>query len=342
MRHLLGCSMGDPAGIGPQVLLRAAAELETADCLLVGDPAVFHLHAERAGIDGARFHTSDGVDAVRHARQAGHRGPWLLGCSTAAEGFRPGHPQRSQGRPALDSIDYGDRLARAGEVDALVTAPVNKDLIATVEPGFRGHTEYLAQRAGVDDPIMLFAGPRPHIALLTTHLPTATAIALIRTDTVEATLRTLHDRWSACFGKLPTIGVAALNPHAGEGGRLGTEEARLLYPAIAATRADGIEARGPYAADSIFLRPELDVVLALYHDQGTILAKRAPRPTVNLTLGLPYIRTSPDHGTAYELAESGDADHRSMLAAMELAADLVGGGGAKHTASPLGDVDLDS
>ncbi len=342
MRPLLGCSMGDPAGIGPQVLLRAAAELERADCLFLGDASVFSLHAERSGIGGACFHTSDGIDAVRHARQAGDRGPWLLGCTTAADGFRLGHPQRTQGGPALDSIHYGERLARGGEVDALVTGPVNKDLIASVEPRFRGHTEYLAERAGVDNPIMLFAGPRPHIALLTTHLPTATAIALIRADTVEAMLRTLHDRWAACFGKSPTIGVAALNPHAGEAGRLGTEEARILYPAIAATGADGIQARGPYPADSIFLRPELDVVLALYHDQGTILAKRAPWPTVNLTLGLPYIRTSPDHGTAYELAESGDADHRPMLAAMELAADLVGGGGRETHASPSGDVDSDS
>ena len=331
MRPFLGCSMGDPAGIGPQILLRAAAELATADCLLIGDAAVFSKHAECAGLNPDSFRVIDGIDAAQRARSTGDRGPWMLPCTAAAEGFRPGHAQRTQGPAALDSINQGERLVRSGEVDALVTAPVNKDLIATVEPRFRGHTEYLAERAGVDTPIMLFAGPRPHIALLTTHLPTATAISLIRTDSVDAMLRRLHMRWASCFGKPPVIGVAALNPHAGEQGRLGTEEARILYPAIAATRADGIDARGPYAADSIFLRSELDVILALYHDQGTILAKRAPWPTVNLTLGLPYIRTSPDHGTAYDLAASGTADHRPMLAAMELAAELARGGGGRRT-----------
>ena len=315
--------MGDPAGVGPQILLHSAAKLQTADCLFIGDAAVFATHAECAGLDPNSFRVIDEIDAVRHARDTGDHGPWVLRCTSAAEGFRPGYPQRTQGRPILDSIDHGERLARSGAIDALVTAPVNKDLIAAVEPRFQGHTEYLAERAGVDMPVMLFAGPRPHIALLTTHMPTATAISLIRTDVVEARLRTLHARWPLCFGGLPTIGVAALNPHAGEQGRLGTEEARILYPAIIASRADGIDARGPYPADSIFLRSELDVVLALYHDQGTILAKRAPWPTVNLTLGLPYIRTSPDHGTAYDLAASGKADHGPMLAAMELAAELV-------------------
>ncbi|HJO03190.1 MAG TPA: 4-hydroxythreonine-4-phosphate dehydrogenase PdxA [Acidobacteriota bacterium] len=325
MKPLLGCSMGDPAGVGPQILLRSATELETADCLLIGDAAVFAKHAELAGLDPGCFCVVDGIDALRSARHGGDRGPWVLPC-TAAEGFRAGHPQRTLGGAVLESIDRGAALASDGEVDALVTAPVNKDLIAVVEPRFRGHTEYLAERAGVTTPIMLFAGPRPHIALLTTHLPTATAISLIRADVVETMLRALHARWSSCFGRTPAIGVAALNPHAGEQGRLGTEEARVLYPAIAATRADSIDARGPYPADSIFLRPELDVVLALYHDQGTILAKRAPWPTVNLTLGLPYIRTSPDHGTAYDVAASGKADHRPMLAAMELAAELATGG----------------
>lgn len=334
MKPLLGCSMGDPAGIGPQILLRAAAELESADCLFIGDPAVFSEHAECARLDPDDIRVVDGIDAAVQARDAGDLGPWVVPCTTAAAGFQLGHPQRAQGRAALDCIDHGAHLARSGQVDALVTAPVNKDLIATIEPRFRGHTEYLAELAGVDAPIMLFAGRRPHIALLTTHLPTATAISLIRRDVVEAMLRRLHDRWTSCFGRPPTIGVAALNPHAGEQGQLGTEESRILYPAIAATCADGIDARGPYPADSIFLRAELDVVLALYHDQGTILAKRAPWPTVNLTLGLPYIRTSPDHGTAYDLAASGKADHRPMLAAMELAAELTGGGGRRTHPSP--------
>ena len=199
---------------------------------------------------------------------------------------------------------------------------MNKDQIARHEPRFLGHTEMLAERVG-RDPIMLFAGIRPHVALLTTHLPTATALTLIRTDAVERMLRRLHDEWSATFGHTPRIGVAALNPHAGEGGRLGSEESRLLAPAIAVAREAGVSAHGPYPADSIFLREELDVVLALYHDQGTIIAKRAPTPSVNVTLGLPYVRTSPDHGTAYDRAAAGGADAEPMTVAVRLAAELA-------------------
>jgi 4-hydroxythreonine-4-phosphate dehydrogenase len=321
MKPLLGVTMGDPAGIGPEVVLRAAATTDAA-LLLLGDPALLAqlavtLTAHRPPVE------VESAAAARQAQARGEAGPWVLRCTTVPEGLTLGQPRSSEGRAALDCIVRGAYLAQEGAIDALVTAPVNKELIARHEPRFMGHTEFLAERAGARDPIMLFAGIRPQVALLTTHLPTATALTLIRTDAVRSMLGRLSAAWEEAFGHPPVVGVAALNPHAGEGGHLGTEESRVLAPAIAQAREAGIDARGPYPADSIFLHQELDVLLALYHDQGTIIAKRAPEPSVNVTLGLPYLRTSPDHGTAYEIAAAGTADASHMIAAVELARELA-------------------
>jgi len=385
-RPLLGCSMGDPAGIGPEILLTAAAELSSAEkpgaakeasaveepaaaCLFLGDAAVFATYAELLeSVDPPM--TVASPDAARAAADDGQPGPFLLECAPVAAGLVPGQPRPADGAAALAAIRTGAELAAAGAIDALVTAPLSKHGVAAHEPGFKGHTEFLAALDAGGAPIMLFAAPRPapaplaqslwrplrgqhsddddaanmsaasdpvgsardtgpaaatavDIALLTTHLPLATAITMVRPAIVEAALRRLHAAWGSRFGREPVIGVAALNPHAGEHGAIGGEEPRVLTPAIRAVAADGIDARGPYPADSIFLRGELDVILALYHDQGTIMAKRAPWPTVNLTLGLSYVRTSPDHGTAYDLAGTGRADHHAMLAAMRLAAQLA-------------------
>jgi len=326
--------MGDPAGIGPEVLLAAAAELDateqlTAACLFLGDASIFATCAAQLENIDPPVTVASAVEA-RAAAGNGQPGPFLLECAPVPAGLLPGQPRPGDSAAALAAIRAGAELAAAGDIDALVTAPLSKHGVAAHEPGFKGHTEFLAAFDGTAFPIMLFAAPRGEaapaaadIALLTTHLPLATAIALVRPATVEAALRRLHVAWADRFGRAPAIGVAALNPHGGEQGRIGGEEPRLLSPAIRAVTDDGIDARGPYPADSIFLRDGLDVILALYHDQGTIMAKRAPWPTVNLTLGLSYVRTSPDHGTAYDLAGTGRADHRPMLAAMRLAVQLA-------------------
>jgi 4-hydroxythreonine-4-phosphate dehydrogenase len=346
---LLGCSMGDPAGIGPEILLAAAAELGAtgdrgaqrspstakgprAACLFLGDAAVFATYAQRLKNIDLPLTVPSATEA-RAAADKGQPGPFLLECAPVPAGLVPGQPRPVDGAAALAAIQTGARLAAIGAIDALVTAPLSKHGVAAHEPGFKGHTEFLAALDSGALPVMLFAAPRPltratpspavDIALLTTHLPLVTAIAMVRPAIVEAGLRRLHDAWGSCFGREPVIGVAALNPHAGEHGAIGGEEPRVLAPAIRAVADDGIDARGPYPADSIFLRGELDVILALYHDQGTIMAKRAPWPTVNLTLGLSYVRTSPDHGTAYDLAGAGRADHQAMLAALRMAAQLV-------------------
>lgn len=317
MKPLIGCTMGDPAGVGPEVMLKAAAD-GNAHLLILGDPDWLQRHPAAAGLQLRRV--ASAVEA-REMAAAGETGPWVLACCAVESGLA-GRPQPSDGRAALACIDAGSDLALAGEVDALVTAPVSKDLVAVWEPRFLGHTEHLARRAGVEHPIMLFAGIEPHVALLTTHLPIATALTMVRRPLVADTLTRLHELWSTTFGRSPVIGLAALNPHAGEGGRLGTEETRILAPAIADAREQGVDVRGPYPADSVFEHRDLNVVLALYHDQGTIIAKRASTPSVNVTLGLPYLRTSPDHGTAYALAARGGADATPMGAAVALAREL--------------------
>ena len=331
----IAISMGDPAGIGPEVTLRACAALDAAagipvvpipaadaaagesarraHIVILGDPG----HLERLARD-LELEASFDVRAAVHA------------CATVKPGLLPGKPRPADARVALDCIVAGADMAARGEAAALVTAPVGKAGIAAIEPGFRGHTEFLAARAGVRDPLMVFAGIQPAVALLTTHLPLATALAMVRRPAIIAALDRLHHGWQRWFGAPPRIGVAGLNPHAGERGLLGCEEETEILPAIAAARDAGLRVTGPFPADSIFRRTDIDVILALYHDQGTIIAKRAPTPSVNLTLGLPYPRTSPDHGVAYDIAGRGLADPAAMIAAIHLAARMAARSKADH------------
>ena len=339
MGRVIGCTIGDPAGVGPDVLVRAAAalagRLPGVRLLAIGDPDVLAQRARSLGVALA-LRPVGAAEEVRRG-PGGEAGddthpPVLpvLRAGRVEAGLQPGRPRAADALAALEALRAGALLAASGEIDALVTAPLNKDLVARHEPAFRGHTEWLAHHAGCADPVMLFAAPRDEqvenaadIALLSRHLPLRSALALVRRETVQRTLEVLARHWRGAFGRPPRIGVAALNPHAGEQGRLGTEEGLVLAPAILAARERGVLAAGPYPADSVFLREDLDVILALYHDQGTIMAKRAPWPTVNVTLGLPYVRTSPDHGTAYDRAATGTADAGAMAAAIRMAAWLV-------------------
>jgi len=303
-RPRVAISMGDPAGIGPEVVLRACAALDGVDVapVVVGDPEYL-----------ASLATVLALPAP----------PDTVACDTVPSGLSLGRPRPSEGRIALDAITTAADLTLQGNADALVTAPVSKVSIAAVEPGFRGHTEFLAARAGVSHPVMLFAGIHPAVALLTTHLPLASAIVAVRRPRIVATLGRLDQGWQRWFGAPPRIAVAGLNPHAGEHGLLGSEDDVEVRPAVVEARQNGVHVHGPFPADSIFRRPDIDVVLALYHDQGTIMAKNAPAPSVNTTLGLPYPRTSPDHGVAYDIAAQYIADPAPMIAAIRLAAEMA-------------------
>jgi 4-hydroxythreonine-4-phosphate dehydrogenase len=228
----------------------------------------------------------------------------------------------------MAALDAGIELVRSGKADALVTAPVSKESIARhVLPGFKGHTDYLAEACGLErygrDYLMVFLAPELQVALLTVHLPLREALDEIRGDTIAEALACLHRH---AGGK---IALAGLNPHAGEGGLLGEEDGRILAPAVAAARERGIDVHGPESADSLFARArrgEFDWVLALYHDQGLIAVKTAAFGlATNWTLGLPFLRTSVDHGTAFALAGKGLADEKPLAEVVEATLGLIEG-----------------
>ncbi len=239
----------------------------------------------------------------------------------------PGQPDPRNAAYVLRLIDRALEGTRAGEFAAMVTAPVQKSVINQAGIAFTGHTEYLAARTG-SEPVMLLASGTLRVALATTHLPLKAVSAALSIESLCATARTLAQGLRQGFGiPTPRIAVCGLNPHAGEGGYLGDEEIRVIAPAIARLQAEGIQVSGPLPADTVFVPQVLarfDAVLAMYHDQGLPVVKHAGfEHAVNVTLGLPLVRTSPDHGTALELAGTGRADVRSLLSAVQLAAQLA-------------------
>jgi 4-hydroxythreonine-4-phosphate dehydrogenase len=240
----------------------------------------------------------------------------------------PPGPTAAGGRSSVMYIKQAVALVRTGVATGIATAPISKAALALAGVRYPGHTELLADLCGCesDQVAMMFMTPDLKVGLLTVHLPLAQAIASLSVDAVRARLRLLHAEHRRWFGKTPRIAVAALNPHAGESGMFGREEAEILAPAAEAARAEGIEVSGPHPADTVCVRAargEFDLVLALYHDQATIAIKaRSFGEAVNVTLGLPFIRTSVDHGTAWDIAGKGVAGHGSLVEAIRLAARL--------------------
>jgi 4-hydroxythreonine-4-phosphate dehydrogenase len=313
----IAISLGDPAGIGPEVVVRALAVRPELDVLIFGDPIMLVRAAERAQVprpspDMLRIVTTLRPDEVT-----------------------PGQPNDASGRAQLAYLEAATNAVLAGEARALVTAPISKDWIARAGFTFPGHTEYLAARAGVAEFAMMLAGPALRVVVATTHIalrevPTAlTAEGIASTIALTATALARQFRIA-----LPRVAVAGLNPHAGEAGRFGDEEKRLVEPAIALARARltsaGIPAAvtGPHVPDVVFRQAaggSFDAVIALYHDQGLIPVKLLHfDEAVNVTLGLPFPRTSPDHGTAFDIAAASVARPESFLAALDLAARLAG------------------
>ncbi|MGE0640017.1 MAG: PdxA family protein [Thermoanaerobaculia bacterium] len=330
---LVALTQGDPAGIGPEILLRCLAAERAAHA---GGRFVPLLVAERAALEAVRalvpeFRWDDLVELTTVDRTALERLDGrvaLLDPVASRRTIELGRSGPADAGGAMAALDAAIALARAGQVDALVTAPVSKESIARhVHPGFVGHTDHLAAACGLErygrDYLMAFLAPRLQVALLSVHEPLREAVAAITTDGVVAALRCLHRHAGG------RIALAGLNPHAGEGGLLGTEEQELLAPAIVRVRADGVDAVGPESADSLFARAardEFDWVLALYHDQGLIAVKTASFGlATNWTLGLPFLRTSVDHGTAFGLAGSGRADAGPLSAVLETTLDLLTG-----------------
>ncbi len=312
----IAISLGDPAGIGPEIVVRALAERPDANVLVFGDFGVLEQAAKIAGVaapHGAR------VRAVTSLRP---------------DEITPGKPNDASGQAQLAYLTAAVDAALAGDVAALVTAPISKEWIARAGFAFPGHTEYLAARAGVSEFAMMLAGPQLRVTVATTHVPLKDVPRLLTVDGIASTIWLTAEGLARRFGiAAPRVAVAGLNPHASEAGRFGDEEARLVTPAIEKARARlaaaGLSAtvEGPLVPDSVFRQAAggaYDAVVALYHDQGLIPLKLLHFDDgVNLTLGLPFVRTSPDHGTAYDIAGTGRARPQSFLAAFDLAARTI-------------------
>lgn len=320
-------SIGEPAGIGPEILARAWERLgPRLPFFVIGDPA--HL-------------AGHGVEPVTIARAADAAAASSRGLPVLPHPFpapaRPGRPAAENARAVIEVIARGVDLVMRGEAAALTTAPIHKKALMD-GAGFRfpGHTEYLAHLAGVDRVVMMLACPALRVVPTTIHMPLAEVPTALTAALLSDTIRITHASLRRDFGiAAPRIAVAGLNPHAGEGGAMGREEIETIAPVLAALRAEGMALSGPHSADTMFhaaARAGYDAAVCMYHDQALIPIKTVDfAGGVNVTLGLPFIRTSPDHGTAFDIAGQGRADATSLIAALELARDMArqrGGSGA--------------
>jgi 4-hydroxythreonine-4-phosphate dehydrogenase len=283
----IALTVGDPAGIGPEIAAKAAAD---PSVLAVCDPIIFAAPADAA--------------------------------------IRPGEVSAAAGRAAYDTIVRAVEAARRGEVAAIATAPVNKLAFAQAGLEWKGHTDLLAHLCGGGQVAMMFHSPQLKVVLLTVHIPLREVSAHLTPELIDRTIQLTMDAMQRFGTPHPRLALAGLNPHAGEGGVIGVEDDRVLAPAVARARAAGVDLAGPIPGDTVFVRAsrgEFDCVIACYHDQGLIPVKLlAFGQAVNVTIGLPIIRTSVDHGTAFDIAGKGVADPGSMIAAVMLAAQMAG------------------
>jgi 4-hydroxythreonine-4-phosphate dehydrogenase len=312
------CS-GEPAGIGPDICLGLATESHDIRIIVLGDPEVLAARAHALALP-IRIVTRASPTDVEFQRP----GVLQMLPFPAEVPVTTGVIDARNGRHVLNLLRHGAELCRRKECAALVTAPVNKSAINAAGFPFSGHTEFLAELTGARQPVMLLVGGTMRVALATTHLPLRAVPDAIDGALLESVTRVLATDLERLFGiDPPRIVVLGLNPHAGESGVLGTEEMLIIAPALERLRAQGIDVRGPVPADTAFTPEALedcDAVLAMYHDQGLPVIKTAAfGEVVNVTLGLPIIRTSVDHGTALALAGTGRARHDSLRAAVTLA-----------------------
>jgi 4-hydroxythreonine-4-phosphate dehydrogenase len=317
----LAVTGGEPAGVGPELVARLAATPVAADIVAISDAGLLQRAARRCGIT-LKIEPYDGEP--RALRAAGTLR--VLDIPLRIE-ETPGRLDPRNAFHVLNTLAQAADGCLGGEFDAVVTAPVQKSVINDAGEAFSGHTEFFAQRAG-SDVVMMLASPELRVALATTHMPLARVPAAVTRESLSRTLRIVHAELIAKFGvAAPRIAVLGLNPHAGEGGHLGSEETDTIIPALDALRDEGMQLIGPLPADTAFvpaMRARYDAVLAMYHDQALpVLKSEAFDRTVNITLGLPFIRTSVDHGTALDLAGTGRADPASMFAAADMAMRLA-------------------
>ena len=322
-KPIVGITVGDPAGIGPEIVIKALADRSTAETcrpVLIGDRknlewtndrlelgATFKEYSVPSDPDGGMIEVMDQANLV--------------------EAIEVGVESRCAGRSAAKNIETAVELWRKGTIDAISTAPISKNALKLAGYKFPGHTEFLASLTDTKEFAMSFFADRLRVVLLSTHVSLRNALELVTTQALVELIR-FSDRTLPDFiGRRPRIAVAGVNPHASELGMFGDEESQEIEPAVEICRGEGIDVSGPFSPDTIFLRGyrgEFDLVVACYHDQATIAVKSLSfGASVNVTLGLPLVRTSVDHGTAFDIAGKGVADESSMKTAIRLAAELV-------------------
>jgi len=319
----LAISLGDPAGIGPEVIAKcwdSRAEFGLSPFVAIGDA-----RSIGAVWDGP----IEVIDDPRQADFAFDVGLPLFQIN-AATADTPGHPSVAGAHCSLDSLEIAVGLARSGSAAAVVTGPVSKEQLYSIGFQHPGQTEFVAERCGISagNVVMMLAGPTLRTVPVTTHLPLAEVRSRLNPSLIESRGRAVLRGLQRNFGiPEPRLAVSGLNPHAGEGGQLGTEEIEIIAPAIAALAAEGWRVTGPHAADTMFhesARAKYDAALCMYHDQALIPIKALHfRDAVNVTLGLPIVRTAPDHGTAFDIAGLDRADPRPMAAAIRMASESV-------------------
>jgi 4-hydroxythreonine-4-phosphate dehydrogenase len=320
----MGITMGDPAGIGPEIIAKLFAEGTPASAIVIGDAEILRRAVALLGLplEVAEIETPDSA-------RGGAGRIEVLPVGALPPDLPFGRIDARAGAAAFAYIARAIDEVQAGRISAIVTAPINKAAMNAAGIDYPGHTEILAERAGTSDYAMMLANDELRVLLVSIHVSLSDAIRMV---TVENELRAIRlaDRAGRQFGiARPRVAVAGLNPHAGEGGMFGEEDDAIIAPAVARARAEGIAVSGPLSGDTVFMRArrgEFDVVVAQYHDQGLIPVKYLGLDHgVNITVGLPFVRTSVDHGTAFEIAGTGEASAASLRYAVIQAAAMVAG-----------------
>jgi 4-hydroxythreonine-4-phosphate dehydrogenase len=310
---------GEPAGIGPELCLALAESSWASKLVIIADPEMLTARAQLLGKNvEIREYDADTSGAEHELRVLPQRLRKAAVC---------GVPDPANSRVLLDGLERAVSGCLSGEFSALITAPLHKSVINDAGMDFTGHTEFIANLTATPTPVMLLVAGNLRVALASTHMPLSAVPGYLTQDRLTSVLKILHHDLENKFGIAePRILVCGLNPHAGEGDHLGTEDSQVIAPAIAQCKAEGMDVHGPVPADTAFIPAagHADAVLAMYHDQGLPVIKYAGfGNAVNITLGLPIIRTSVDHGTALDIAGRGVADNGSMIAAIVMAAELV-------------------
>ena len=323
----IAVSLGDPAGVGPELIAEAWARREAEHLppfFVCGGAGVMREAAERRGIDVPMV-------AINRPAEGAERLAGALPTLDGPDGaYRPGEPDSEGARLALASLKAATSLAAAGEVAALVTGPVSKAELAKIGYPYPGQTEFVAAACGAapEDAVMMLAGPRLRTVPMTVHCALSEVPARLSVELIRRRVAIVASALRQDFGiASPHVAICGLNPHAGENGRMGREEIEIIGPAIEALRAEGINATGPHPADTLFaphIRGTYDVAIAMYHDQALVPLKALDFDKgVNVTLGLPIVRTSPDHGTAFGIAGTGKASANATIAAIRTAGEMA-------------------